>query len=195
MNHRNGLARPRSRSRILVVCLLMSLLPAVGLAAPGAPAHREAVLAADRDGDGIADEFDPDDDNDGLADDREGSAGNPGPDILDPGKDTDDDGISNVLDPDDNNNGVTDEEDPTSFPPTGGGSSNPSGSSQEPSTDSGQPSAGAGGQDDSGLTVRALPVTGTAPSSSPWVIPALLAILCGVLGAASSRKTIPAPQR
>ncbi|MBA2469200.1 MAG: hypothetical protein H0V37_07320, partial [Chloroflexia bacterium] len=127
--------------------------------------------AVDSDGDGIADEFDPDDDNDGVADDQEGSGGASEPDILDPGKDSDGDGISNVLDPDDNNNAGTDENDPTSFPPSnnGGGSSNPpdtSGGSSNPPAEAGtsastsRPIAQPAAADDSGYFVQALPVTG-----------------------------------
>jgi len=189
MNHLDGVAR---RSRTLAVCLLLVLMPTTGLAAPGSPVPRDLPLAADSDGDGIADDFDPDDDNDGVSDDQEGSAGNPGPDILDPGKDTDDDGISNVHDPDDNNNGVTDEEDPASFPsPGGGGSSNPP-SSQGPSTAPRQPSTATGGQTESGTVIRALPVTGTGPEALRWEIPALLAMLLGSLGAVTGWTSMPA---
>lgn len=197
MSHRSGSSRTRSQSVcVLFGIALFVLLPATGSASPADSLGREGQTAIDSDGDGIADEFDPDDDNDGTADDQEGSAGNPGPDILDPGKDSDTDGIPNVLDPDDNNNAVADEDDPTSVPPSGGGSSS-SPPSQGPAPDSPRPPTVSNtsisthtdintntstitNSNDVGegpLVIQALPVTGSGPQVSANVlIPALSAI-------------------
>ncbi len=186
MSHRNGSSPTRIRSVcILFSIALFALLPTAGLASPGGFEHRERPTAIDSDGDGIANDFDPDDDNDGVTDDQEGASGNPRPDILDPGKDTDTDGIPNVLDPDDNNNGVTDEEDPQSFPPSnGGGSSNPP--SGQPSTSSGPGSTGTSNQAESDLLIRALPVTGSGSLIEENQLPALLAAMTTLLGAAAT---------
>ena len=187
MSHRRGSSRTPIRSVfILFGIALFVLLPTTGLASPGWSEHRGPVTAIDSDGDGIADDFDPDDDNDGIADDQEGTSGNPGPDILDPGKDTDTDGIPNVLDPDDNNNGVTDEEDPQSFPPSsGGGSSNPPGTGQ-PSTSPSPGSTGTSNQAEPDLLIRALPVTGAGSLAEENRLPALLAALTTLLGASAT---------
>ncbi|MDQ3656858.1 MAG: hypothetical protein M3457_17525, partial [Chloroflexota bacterium] len=99
--------------------------------------------------------------------------------------DTDTDGIPNVLDPDDNNNGVTDEEDPQSFPPSnGGGSSNPP--SGQPSTSSGPSSTGTSNQAEPDLLIRALPVTGSGSLIEENQLPALLAAMTTLLGAAAT---------
>lgn len=196
MSHRSG----SSRTRIQSVCILFGialfvLLPATGSASPADSLGRESQTAIDSDGDGIADDFDPDDDNDGTSDDQEGSAGNPGPDILDPGKDTDDDGISNVLDPDDNNNGVTDEEDPQSFPPTSsGGSTNPP--SAEPSTSPGPSSTNTGtsastststsNQAEPDPLIQALPVTGSGTEIGAELLSTLLAAITTLLAATAT---------
>ncbi|MEJ7900670.1 MAG: hypothetical protein WKF63_02440 [Thermomicrobiales bacterium] len=190
MIDRNGIPRTGIRHTWIVLTLaLVALWPAAGSASPGSPAHPLQAIAADSDGDGVADDFDPDDDNDGIADDQEGAASNPGSDILDPGKDTDADGIPNVLDPDDNNNGVTDEEDPHSFPPTsGGGSSNPP-TGGSPSTPS-RPAARTGdapveqtGQGDGTMLIQALPVTGSGMTSGAGMLLLTLIATSGILGA------------
>ncbi len=187
-----------SRTLVLAGIALLTLWPGTGNASPAAPSPHEIVRGADSDGDGIADDFDPDDDNDGVADDQEGSGGASEPDILDPGKDTDSDGISNVLDPDDNNNAVTDENNPTSFPPSnnGGGSSNPpetgGGSSNPPNTASGSsnlPSEAGTSfttshpttSEDTGYFVQALPVTGSGAEPAGWRPVTGLGVLAMVL--------------
>lgn len=199
MIHHNESFRTRIRVFIILASIaVFSLLPAAVSASPAESSGPDRAAGVDSDGDGIADEFDPDDDNDGTADDQEGSAGNPGPDILDPGKDSDTDGIPNVLDPDDNNNAVADEDDPTSFPPSGGGSSS-SPPSQGPAPDSPRPPTVSNtsisthtdintntntstitNSNDVGegpLVIQALPVTGSGPQVSANVlIPALSAI-------------------
>jgi len=186
VSHRRGSSRTPIRSVfILFGIALFVLLPTTGLASPGWSEHRAPVTAIDSDRDGIADDFDPDDDNDGIADDQEGTSGNPGPDILDPGKDTDTDGIPNVLDPDDNNNGVADEEDPQSFPPSsGGGSSNPP--SSEPSTSPRPGSTGTSNQAEPNLLIRTLPVTGSGSLAEENRLPALPAALTTLLGASAT---------
>ncbi len=189
MSHVDG--RPRtyfSPTWVLLGILALALFPASGSAAPAETDRRDRATAADSDGDGIADDFDPDDDNDGVADDQEGAA--PGPDILAPDKDTDGDGISNVLDPDDNNNAVTDENDPSSFPPTsdggssgpgaGGPSTSPRPSNTRPDTSDDDSSSG-----QSDLVIQALPDTGsgsTVAQSSVGLVAAFATALTATLG-------------
>lgn len=185
MINRDGHARPRIRSMAVVLALtLFALLPASGWSSPGSPTQTQHAAMVDSDGDGVADEFDPDDDNDGIADDQEGMSSNPGSDILDPGKDSDGDGISNVLDPDDNNNGVTDEEDPQSFPPSGGGgSANPPATGDIPTSP--RPVANTGNaadeQGEPAMLIQALPVTGTGGMDGPERLGSILAAIVGVL--------------
>ncbi|MDQ3442326.1 MAG: hypothetical protein M3490_01775 [Chloroflexota bacterium] len=187
MIDRKGTSRTHSRSICVVLALaLFAILPVVGWASPGSPAQPEQAIAADSDGDGIADDFDPDDDNDGIADDQEGAANNPGSDILDPGKDTDTDGIPNVLDPDDNNNGVTDEEDPQSFPPSGGGGSPNPPAAESPTTPPRPASDTSNVQGKSGVLIETLPVTGTGTLHNPEPLPALLSALAAILGTSSA---------
>lgn len=204
MIDRNGCTRTRIRSICIVLALaLVALLPAAGSASPGSPERPDQAIAADSDGDGIADDFDPDDDDDGITDDQEGASEKPGPDILDPGKDTDTDGIPNVLDPDDNDNGVTDEEDPQSFPPSGnggssnppsggGGSSNPptAGSPSTPPRPAANPSVVQSVQDQAqgnrGVLIQALPVTGAGTVRSAASLPTLLTWIAAILGASGS---------
>lgn len=183
----------RTRTRygliwILLGFLALALVPASGTAAPAEPGRRDRSAAADSDGDGIADDFDPDDDNDGVADDQEGAE--PGPDILAPDKDTDGDGISNVLDPDDNNNAVTDENDPSSFPPSNGGGSSEPGSGgpstspppADPRTDT---RGGTGVSSQSDLLISALPVTG-AGSAGQHLPEQLTAVVLALLSGAAA---------
>ncbi len=175
------------RAWLLLGVILLTFVPVTGSAAPAAPSRPIEANAADSDGDGIADDFDPDDDNDGVADDMEGSSGNPGPEILDPGKDTDGDGITNVLDPDDNNNAVTDENDPSSFPPSnGGGSSSPSNPSAPPAPPQApsaprSTSSNSMDQRESAPLIQALPVTGSGADDDFGSIFVPMAALAGIL--------------
>lgn len=189
MSHAARLIHRIVRLGLLTMCALCLLQPAASLAAPGIPTSQTTARAADSDGDGIADDFDPDDDNDGVTDDREGNGANPGPGILDPGTDSDGDGITNVLDPDDNNNAVTDEEDPAPIaPPSGGGGpSNPpsSGSSEPPPAAA--PATSSSSNQPGGVLVRALPETGTGPQLAGSILTTvftasaiLLSIVTGV---------------
>jgi hypothetical protein len=143
------------------------------LASPLAPPGASPSLAADSDGDGIADQLDPDDDNDGVSDDDE--AGPSVPDQIDPGSDTDGDGIPNSHDPDDNNNGTTDETEGAP-PGEGGGSTQPPGNQPPPNTGGQDAGSGAG----SPVTIRALPVTGSGHDGdmASWAVLALVAISC-----------------
>lgn len=179
----------------IALSLLWALLPQTVVALPAEPIGRDGLIFVDSDGDGIADEFDPDDNNDGITDDQEGSGNAPAPDILDPGKDSDGDGISNALDPDDNNNSVTDENDPESFPPPvnsggnsgggdgGGGASNPP--AQEVTSGAVHQSSESG---ESGYVIRALPDTGSGAGEQDHVPGTLLVSLASLLAAAGARR-------
>ena len=74
----------------------------------------DSEKTADTDGDGIADEIDPDDDGDGVPDEEDAFPKDP-----EEWLDTDEDGIGNNADEDDDGDGIPDEEDPFPLDPLG----------------------------------------------------------------------------